>query len=296
MRKLFAGVAVSVGLFVAVTLAQNPPNTTPGTQPGAAGQKQGEPAGQGQFPQGQAQAIPGQPAQPARVGQPAVVTQPGAVTQPRAVTQPGVVTQPGAVVQPGQPGRFTDTARAQGQSGSADQQVAACVHGECNNEIEIAKWAESKCTNDECREFAQRMVRDHTPGCQEMQRLAGDLATHGQGQQGRAAHSTTSGGQLDWIAIKHQIGEQCLASVKKELGSKQGADFDKCFMGQQISAHMKVIDELKVLRNHVSSDLQQKLDKELQGAEQHLQLAKQIEQKLKENPSERVTRRPEGSK
>jgi hypothetical protein len=143
------------------------------------------------------------------------------------------------------------------------------------------------------------MVRDHTPGCQEMQRLAGNLATHGQGQQhqGQAGgRAQAGGGQLDWVAIKHQIGEQCLASVKKELGSKQGAEFDKCFMGQQIAAHMKVIDELKVLRNHVSSDLQQKLDKELQTAEQHLQLAKQIEHKLKENPSERVSRRPDSNK
>jgi len=198
-----------------------------------------------------------------------------------------VPTQPGAIAT-GQPAQLT-----QGQSGSSDQQIAACVHGACNNEIEIAKWAEAKCTNDECREFAQRMVRDHTPGCQEMQRLAGDLATRGQGQAGRPA---ASGGPLDWVSIHHQIGEQCLASVKKELGAKQGADFDKCFMGQQIGEHLKVIDSLKVLRNYASSDLQQKLDKELQGAEQHLQLAKQIEQKLKDSPSERVSRRPDSNK
>jgi len=281
MRKMFVGLFVGFGLLCSATLAQNAPNNTPGTQPGAAGQKQGEPAGQGQFPQGQAQgqAIPGQPA---RLAQPGTVVQPGAIAQPAVVTQPG------------QAGQFNQTARVQqGQSGSSDQQIAACVHGECNNEIEIAKWAESKCQNDECREFAQRMVRDHSPGCQEMQRLAGDLASHGQRQ---AAHTPGGGGNLDWVSIKHQIGEQCLASVKKELGSKQGGDFDKCFMGQQIGAHMKVIDELKVLRNYASSDLQQKLDKELQTAEQHLQLAKQIEQKLKDNPSERVTRRPEGSK
>jgi len=280
MRTFVAGIALSTGLLAAVAFAQNPPNNTPGQQPGAAGQKQGEPAGQGQFPQGQAvgQAIPGQPAQPARVG------------------QPSAVAQPGAVVQPGQPGQFTQTGRLQdGQSGSSDQQIAAVVHGEANNEIEISKWAESKCTNDECREFTQRMVRDHTPGCEEMKRLAGNLATHGQGQSGRAAAGGHQG-QLDWVAIKHQIGEQCLASLKKELGQKQGAEFDKCFMGHQIAAHMKVIDELKVLRNYASSDLQQKLDKEVQGAEQHLQLAKQIEHKLKENPSERVSRRPDSNK
>ncbi len=137
------------------------------------------------------------------------------------------------------------------------------------------------------------MVRDHTPGCQEMQRLAGNLANHGQGQSGRAA---AGGGHLDWVAIHNQIGEQCLASVKKELGQKQGAQFDECFMGQQIGEHLKVIDELKVLRNYATGDLQQKLDNELQTAEQHLQLAKQLEHKLKENPSERVSRRPDSNK
>ena len=218
--------------------------------------------------------------------------------QPRATTQavqpqprqPARLNQPGAIAQPGQPAQFT-----QGQSGSSDQQIAACVHGAANNEIEICKFAESKCSNDECREFAQRMVRDHTPGCEEMKQLAGNLATHGQGQSGRGA-ATGQQGHLDWTAIHNQIGEQCLASVKKELGQKQGIEFDKCFMGQQIGEHLKVIDELKVLRNYASSNLQQKLDKELQTAEQHLQLAKQIEHKLKENPSERVSRRPEGNK
>ena len=116
------------------------------------------------------------------------------------------------------------------------------------------------------------------------------VAEHGQQPRGGAA-----GGQLDWVSIHQQIGEQCLASVKKELSSKQGADFDQCFMGQQIGAHMKVIDELKVLKNHASSDLKQKLEKEQQTAEQHLQLAKQIEQKLKDRPSERVSRKPDSN-
>jgi len=180
---------------------------------------------------------------------------------------------------------------AQGQPGhaaSADQQVAACLHGECHNEIEIAKLAESKAKNDDVREFAQRMVREHTPGCEELKKTAGSLATSSESTARPAA-----GGGIDWVSIPKQIGQQCLSSVKQELSSKQGGDFDECFIGQQIGAHMKMVDALKVLRNQVSSDLQQKLDKELQLAQQHLQAAKQLGEKLKDSPSERVSRRPE---
>jgi len=197
-----------------------------------------------------------------------------------------------------------------GQAGNAaggDQQIAACVYGECHNEIEIAKFVEPKLQTEEAREFAQRMVREHSPGCQEMQRLAGNLASsaHTSGQPGgqasqpggqasqQSGQASQQGGHLDWVSIKKQIGEQCLASVKQELGAKQGIELDKCFMGQQIGAHMKVVDELKVLRNYASGQLRENLDKELQLAQTHLQQAKQIEQQLKDRPSERVSRRPE---
>src|SRR5262245_24088747 len=78
--------------------------------------------------------------------------QPGAA-QPRPAVAPRQPVQPG---QPGQPGQQLGQ---QGQPGTADQQIAACVYGACKNEIELAKFAESKAKTDEVREFAQRMVR-----------------------------------------------------------------------------------------------------------------------------------------
>jgi putative membrane protein len=176
-----------------------------------------------------------------------------------------------------------------GQASSSDQQIAACVYGACRNEIEIAKFAESKAKTDEVREFAQRMVRDHTPGCQAMQRLAGQLAADTPTQP-------RAGGNLDWNNIHKQIAQQCLASTKEELSARPGINFDKCFMGQQIGEHLKVVDALKVLRNYASPELRQTLDKELQLAQTHLQQAKQIEEQLQDRPSERVSRRPDSNK
>src|SRR5262245_47409367 len=265
MRNGIAALMV-VGLFCSVTLAQatQQPGQQTQPQPGVAGQ-------------------PRPAVAPAQPGQPGAVAQPGTL-QPRQGIQPGQPLQPGQPI--GQPGL------AGQQSGAADQQIAACLFVECSNHIEISKLGQQKAESEEVREFAEKMVSDHTPACQELQQLAGNLAAdRGQpaGRPGAAGGQRAAGGQLDWLSIKKEIGQQCLTSAKQELGSKQGIEFDKCFMGMQIGGHMKTVDELKVLKNHVSSELAQKLDKQMQTAQQHLQLAKQIEQKLKDRPSERVS-------
>jgi hypothetical protein len=131
-----------------------------------------------------------------------------------------------------------------------------------------------------------------------MQKLAGSLASSSQHHQGgQTAGHQGQGGRLDWLSIHQQIADQCLTTVKSELSKKSTQDFDECFMGQQIGEHIAVIDKLKVLRNYASNDLRQKLEKELQTAESHLQTALQIEHKLKGESSERLSRRQtEGSK
>src|SRR5687768_3128958 len=60
-------------------------------------------------------------------------------------------------------------------SGSADQQVAALIHGSAHNEIELAKFALSKLQDPQARQFAERMIREHTPGCEAMKSIAGNL-------------------------------------------------------------------------------------------------------------------------
>jgi uncharacterized protein (DUF305 family) len=103
-----------------------------------------------------------------------------------------------------------------GQASSSDQQIAACVYGACRNEIEIAKFAESKAKTDEVREFAQRMVRDHTPGCQAMQRLAGQLAADTPTQP-------RAGGNLDWNNIHKQIASSVWPVRRRSCRRVQGS-------------------------------------------------------------------------
>jgi predicted outer membrane protein len=211
--------------------------------------------------------------------------------------------------------------------GTSDQQIAACIAGAAQNEIEIAKFAEPRLQTEEAMEFAQRMVREHTPGFEALKQRAGELATTlrtspvldeaaavrrdtapgaeprvapgvpvpGVPAPGAPATGAPTAG-LDWISIHQQIAEQCLASVKKELASLQGTDIDKAFIGMQCLAHLELIDKLKVLRNYASNELRQNIDQELQLANTHLTQAKQIKEQLKDRSSDRLSRRPDSAK
>jgi putative membrane protein len=269
MRMVIVGFVAAIG-FCGVCLGQENAATQQNQQPQA-----------GQIRAGQQ----GQAAQPGQNQ----FNQQGQVVQPRQPVQPGQPVGPGGQFaqrpQTGQPG----------QAGSSDQEIAALIHGACRNEIEIAKLGEQKAQSQDVKQFAEKMVRDHSPGCEEMQRLAGSLANSTQQRGGEAAGREGQGGRLDWLSIHQQIADQCLTTVKNELSKKSTQDFDECFMGQQIGAHIAVVDKLKVLRNYASNDLRQKLDKELQTAESHLQMAQQIEHKLKGESSERLSRRQSDS-
>ena len=251
-----------------------------------------------------------------------------------------------------------------------DQQIAALIWGCCKNEIEISRFALDRLQTEQAKAFAEKMIREHSQGCEKIQQLAGNLAgqhdhaadspagavnrelrrdqpgrdqpgreegaasetkrdtrgklksttaevkpegtavetttgNEGTGRQGVAAaerhagenpqHAAgRSGGAhgVDWVSIHKQIGEQCLQSTKQEFERHQGADFDKAYMGQQIVAHMKTLDELKVLRNHATGELRTEIEKSIEMATRHLEEARKIMEQQKDRPSERISGRP----
>ena len=204
-------------------------------------------------------------------------------------------------------------------AGSADQQIAALLFGCARNEVEISKLAEEKAASEEVRNFAAMMVKDHTPGMEKLQQLAGPLVSaHAPGTPGAAVKKEevreevrrepaaprarvvveerttveTRPAGFDWVSIHRQIADQCLASTKAEFQKKEGAEFDHCFMGEQIMAHAKTLDELKVLRNYAGPELRKDIDETTLMATRHLGEAKKIAESLQGKAGERVSRKP----
>jgi predicted outer membrane protein len=186
-----------------------------------------------------------------------------------------------------------------------DHHVAQCLIMGNQNEIAAAKIAQKKGNDDEVKNFADNMVQDHEQFIAVLEKFAGHNYRHRDGgarratagnQRAAATEGTETtarnaqgkdGEQHEHMAkfmrIHEEIADQCRASVQRELDSKQGKAFDECYMGLQIGAHMKMVDELTVLSRHVSAEFKPILEKGLQTAQSHLDNAKTVLKDINED-------------
>jgi predicted outer membrane protein len=94
--------------------------------------------------------------------------------------------------------------------------------------------------------------------------------------QGDAAGGNMRRGSNPGVELHAQIKEACTQAFLQELQSKNGAEFDKCYMGQQILAHQDTLATLKVISQQASPELKQTLQQAQQSTQQHLQKAKDV--------------------
>ena len=101
-----------------------------------------------------------------------------------------------------------------------------------------------------------------------MQTAAGTQPASRQIQQ----TSATSGQGVDFLQIRREIAQECLASAKKLTEDTEHTD--KCFLGMQLPAQLAMISELTVLEKHTSGELQQLLADGKETTQQHLEKRK----------------------
>jgi predicted outer membrane protein len=201
-----------------------------------------------------------------------------------------------------------------------DDQLVMWLASENEGEIALGKFASERAQNDEVKEFAQMMVKDHSEFLNKLHQIA-PTASKGGAEPATAREQTRTESDkrsttrkdearpdeskrtqpkadaaqtkpaddatirrsyadpergTDLLRIKQEIAKQCLETSKKELGEKSGADFDKCYMGQQIMAHLGMADTLKVVKNYASPELKQLLEDGEKAVQGHLAHAKVI--------------------
>jgi len=103
-----------------------------------------------------------------------------------------------------------------------------------------------------------------------------------QGERTAVEQATTvhAPGGLDFVSIHQEMADQCLQSSRRELEQKQGVEFDKCYVGMAIGAHMHAADAIRVFQRHAGSELQKALADGLKTTEEHLAHAKQLMKRL----------------
>jgi len=179
----------------------------------------------------------------------------------------------------------------------ADGLLATWLMVDSNNEVALAQLAQQKAQDPEVKQFAQKMMDEHRQMTQKLQPFASsvgvaglsrDTTTPGQARtepdtgRPRDAGSSRDVGGFDHVGLIEELGAQCLSSTRKELESKAGADFDRCYMGAMVGAHMKANDMLTVFQRHSSSQLKSVLADGQKTVAAHLQHAKDLSKKLDE--------------
>lgn len=226
--------------------------------------------------------------------------------------QPG---QPGGIkVRVGEPNQ--NPAQGQAQAQNSDTTLASCVAIANQEEIAIAKFAQDRLKNDDAKEFAKMLVKDHQAFLQKLQKFApeasrdGYLMDRGSNTENRDSKQDNSAleqrksqqtaqrqGQqqvvakpelnqpLDVVALHREIAENCLQSAKQKMSKEDDSKIDACFIGHQIVAHEAMMSKLQVFERHASGELGQVLAMGLQKTEEHLKKAEEIMKDLEKDSS-----------
>lgn len=194
----------------------------------------------------------------------------------------------------GQPG-----AVQQGSSG-VDARLAACLSVSNQNEVALAQLAQQRAESNEVKQFAEMLQQDHSKMLQTLRQYTGERqaaqdARQEPARQGeqlvrtpQSPHNGVQRGPLDLVSLSREIGAQCLQSARQELDQKRGSEFDQCYLGMQIAAHMQVIDTMIVFKNHASANLRETLDGGIKTARHHLEKAKELAKTLAKGKNERA--------
>jgi predicted outer membrane protein len=110
-------------------------------------------------------------------------------------------------------------------------------------------------------------------------------ANDANGNAGQHGRMDQRGGARQFLQLEKQIMARCLQTKTQELSQKEGAQFDKCYINGQVAAHMAMADHLAVFGHAGSDNLQTLCQEGLQTTQQHLQMAKQIAQRLDGAPA-----------
>ncbi|HET6423793.1 MAG TPA: DUF4142 domain-containing protein [Planctomycetaceae bacterium] len=234
-----------------------------------------------------------------------VLAQATNTAQPRTAQPNTTQAQPGVQTAPGQQATGRTTTVTQGQSQIDDRAMAACVAIKNQAEVAITQFAKDKLKNDEVKEFAEMLIKDHQEFLQKLQKFtpeanranwlqaegstktttgvqqAGGAQGNRSGQIQQTAGTTTTQGQsVEMLQIQREIAQQCVMSAKEKLKEYED-NIDACFLGLQAGKHMAMADELTVLHRHASGELKQLLADGLETTKSHLEKAESLMKDVK---------------
>jgi len=152
----------------------------------------------------------------------------------------------------------TGTASGSNMSKSADSTFAMKAAQGGMAEVKMGQLAEQKASSPEVKQFAQRMVTDHTKANSELKQAAAQ----------------------DNITLPTSLDSKDQATYDK-LSKLSGSQFDREYMRDQVADHQKDISEFKKEASSGSNpNIKNFASQTLPTLQEHLTLAKQADQQV----------------
>jgi len=137
-----------------------------------------------------------------------------------------------------------------------DQQFLRHAASDGLAEVQLGQMAAERATSPEVQRFAQRMVADHTKANQELMALA----------------------QSKNISISKETDKQHQKTAEA-IAKKQGANFDRAYMRQMVTAHEKAVQLFSTAaKEGYNTDIKAFASQTLPTLQEHLQMARQLTQ------------------
>jgi putative membrane protein len=153
------------------------------------------------------------------------------------------------------------TAEAPAAPAVTDPQIAAIVVAANDVDIAAGRLAQERGSNAQVKEFAQRMVTDHTG----VNKAATDLVTR--------LNVTPEGN-----ATSQKLSSDGEAS-RTRLQGLSGAEFDRAYVDQEVAYHQAVLDAIDqtLIPSAQNAELKALLEQTRPAVAAHLQHAQQIQ-------------------
>ena len=199
------------------------------------------------------------------------------------------------------------------------QQIATCLALDNQVEVILSKFAQEKSKNEEVVSFAKMIAEEHQSCLKKLSKFAPEASREGYLNDKHAEHSNTrtDAGQapgtansntnkdrnpnqsnastgtqtagIDMMQLHREVAQQCIADSKQYLSKKEGAEFDKCFVGMQIAKHAAMHTKLVVLQRHTTDEMQQLVSEGIQATAKHMKAAESLMTKLDSDNSEKLS-------
>lgn len=162
------------------------------------------------------------------------------------------------------------------------QMFARCLVIANQEQVDLARYASEKSTNEDVKQFATAMVKAHTTCIEHLNDVSTQNKTAKKPEKS-VAKTLETANATDFVQLHQEIATQCLEDSKEYLNTKEAADFDKCFVGMQIAKHASMHSALTVLQRHTKGKLQEIVKSGLEENDQHMELALKLMDQLAAN-------------